>query len=232
MTFVIYQVYVFDCDLPDGCKEPGGTGVELVDSHDEGFEWARKLLEDRGWTFTARGGAQHCPAHGANQAAEPTPARPARRGPWRLIVTGSRRYRDVQRLRNRLDTIASKHPEGLLVIHGGHKGDGSGRISADAIADAWALQRRSEGWPVDRKVYEADWLGPCRASCTPGHRKPQQRGGTYCPAAGPYRNREMVYDGADECLAAPATDGGPAKGTAGCSALATTAGIPVEFLDI
>jgi hypothetical protein len=73
---------------------------------------------------------------------------------------------------------------------------------ADDAATRWAFQR---GVTLD--VFLARWQ-------TEGRR-----------AAGPLRNRRMVEAGADLCLAFPL---GESRGTRGCMALATAAGIPVK----
>ena len=43
-----------------------------------------------------------------------------------------------------------------------------------------------------QEPHPADWDGPCRACCKPGHRVVRSDGSSYCPQAGNYRNAEMV----------------------------------------
>lgn len=81
---------------------------------------------------------------------------------------------------------------------------------ADYYALNWA-KRSVEAWPsgvVRLRVYCADW---------------SRLGGR----AGPERNVRMVADGADLCIAFYEPGGGN-RGTAGCVALARTAGIKVH----
>lgn len=68
--------------------------------------------------------------------------------------------------------------------HGGANGvDKIGATIAEAV-----------GIPVIR-TFEAKWADPCRDSCKPGHRGSRAWAGrdeTFCPAAGNYRNDEMM----------------------------------------
>jgi len=67
----------------------------------------------------------------------------------------------------------------VRVMHGGAAG-------ADSLADQVA---RELGLAV--KAFPADWTGPCQPTCPKGHRKTRDSG-SYCPAAGVYRNQYMV----------------------------------------
>jgi len=64
-----------------------------------------------------------------------------------------------------------------------------GASGADAHAHAWfftTLAKKS-------KQYPAFWQGPCGPLCAPGHRKEYANGtGDYCPAAGNFRNQQML----------------------------------------
>jgi hypothetical protein len=103
---------------------------------------------------------------------------------FRLMVSGSRDWTDTQTIGNALAWASLNRPAdaprgALVVIHG----DAAG---ADAIAEAYCLAHG-----IATIKHPADWEGPCRPECKPGHRK--TRGGeTYCPAAGVYRNADMV----------------------------------------
>lgn len=93
---------------------------------------------------------------------------------------------------------------------------------ADAIAKAWTESHR--GPTLDLEEHRANW-GECRPSC---YHKPRWRDGEwYCPAAGPYRNQEMVDAGADICLGFPL---GESHGTRDCMGRAREANIPVVDL--
>jgi hypothetical protein len=140
----------------------------------------------------------------------------------RILVTGSRDWTDRSAMALAISDYLGERGTSIgrawpfpLVIHGGARG-------ADACADAIA---RNWGW-TPRKV-EADWYGPCREPCRPGHRRRNQRGDWYCPAAGNYRNQAMVDSGADICLAFPLPG---SEGTWDCVQRAKAAGIPVRVI--
>lgn len=97
-------------------------------------------------------------------------------------------------------------------------GDASGADTVFAeIAASW-------GWAV--VACAADWSGPCRDACKPGHRRPRRGGGTYCPRAGHDRNQGMVDEGAD-CGVAALKAGARNAGTRDCIARMEAAGIDV-----
>ena len=54
--------------------------------------------------------------------------------PFRLLVTGSRTWDDVQIVEQALAVILDRHPEGVLLVHGACP------RGADAIADAYAAR--------------------------------------------------------------------------------------------
>jgi hypothetical protein len=84
----------------------------------------------------------------------------------RLLVCGSRDYRDADRLTRTLDAIHRKHAIEVLIHGACHLG------GADSLADAWARERRL---PVlDYPVKREDGLWP---------------------GAGPARNRRMLVFG-------------------------------------
>lgn len=120
----------------------------------------------------------------------------------RILITGSRAWSDEQMIR---DAIAANvrlyGPENSVIVHGACP-SGADAL-ADRIATAWG-----GGLTIER--HPADWDN-CTPTCptSPGHRRVRPRGdvdhpgmsGTYCPGAGPRRNRHMVSLGADLCLA-------------------------------
>lgn len=144
-------------------------------------------------------------------------------GPFRVLVSGSRDWTDVDHVALRLDDVLANHPEGLLVVHGACP-DG-----LDAIADAWAVATPNVG--VER--HPADW-DSCAWECPMSAHRFQKRAGDrlhpgilpdYCPKAGPRRNALMVGLGAELMLGWPL---GRSPGTRGCMGLARRAGIRVR----
>lgn len=122
----------------------------------------------------------------------------------RFAVTGGRDYDDREAV---LSALADLPRDAVLV-----QGEAAG---ADSLArEVWSgfLGREQEPHP-------ADWSGPCQLSCAPGHRR---RNGSYCPAAGVYRNQEMVDSGLDLVIAFP---GG--RGTADMVRRSLAAGVKV-----
>jgi predicted Rossmann-fold nucleotide-binding protein len=136
----------------------------------------------------------------------------------RVLVTGGRDFRQEWVVFNALAKVYSEMPEDewLWVIHGGASG-------VDTAAAEWAWSWHSRSFHVYWEEHKAKWSAPCRDTCKPGHRRRRKNGTSYCPAAGNYRNQEMVDSGADLCLVFP---GG--TGTADCRRRAEDAGIPVE----
>lgn len=134
----------------------------------------------------------------------------------RLLVTGSREFTAVGLARTVLwDARRVLGPQ-FTVDHGGARG-------ADLL-----LAGLAKGLGLDVQRHRADWDGPCRETCRPGHRRAYRNGGTFCPAAGDYRNQEMVDLEPDLC-AALLVAGWPCKGTRDCAARADAAGIPVRW---
>jgi hypothetical protein len=139
-------------------------------------------------------------------------AKPKYNAAMRILVTGSRRWTDEDRIRELLAAIdrqevpkvldaldVSKTPAHTLV-HGGARG-------ADTIAGEIA---KDLGWTVE--VHPADWA-------------------KFKKSAGAIRNQEMVSLGADLCLAFIMVRG-ESVGTKHCAKLARMAGIPVvRFFD-
>jgi hypothetical protein len=131
--------------------------------------------------------------------------------PIRILVTGSRNWEDVDLLGNALSAAAEGHHPVTLV-------SGACPTGADRLAEIYASMC---GWIVE--THAADWNGPCRVMCKPGHRRTGPKG-DYCPAAGNYRNQAMVDLGADVLIGAPLPGG---TGTQDCMDRARRAGIRV-----
>jgi YspA, cpYpsA-related SLOG family len=148
---------------------------------------------------------------------------------YRLIVTGSREYDDRLTLRATLNKILdSLQPDAtLVVVHGGDENPDYS-TSADKIAGEWALEAGEQGLPVRQEAHPAGWEDPCRASCQAGHRQ-DWRGRSICPAAGPYRNEEMVSAGANAGLGAIRV-GAKSTGTKDCLARMMRHGIEFELV--
>jgi len=126
----------------------------------------------------------------------------------RVIVTGGRRFNDRTAISAMLRLL---DPGSDVIVHGAASG-------ADSLA---AKVAASVGFAVE--PHPADWEGPCRPTCGEGHRR-HRSGGSYCPAAGNYRNHEMAEAGAGLCVAFP---GG--SGTADMCRAAKAAGIEVRW---
>jgi SLOG family YspA-like protein len=129
----------------------------------------------------------------------------------RILVTGSRDWEDSELIEKVL--TQHLHPAAVLV-------HGDCPTGADAIAKRW--------WKTNGGIDEphaADW-DHCGLTCpaTP-HRRRRANGQTYCPGAGPRRNREMVALGAHMCYAFIRNG---SSGASGCADMAALAGIPTE----
>lgn len=135
----------------------------------------------------------------------------------RFAVTGGRKFADLQMVR----TALSQVPADAVLVYGAAPG-------LDRLAAAWWM---ANGGVVDSRP--ADWQGPCRPGCKPGHRRtydcaPIVDGEqvTYCPAAGVHRNQEMIDSGVNFLIKFP---GG--TGTADMASRAETAGVTVYFAE-
>jgi len=134
--------------------------------------------------------------------------------PARVLVTGSRNLTDAALVSDGLAYAqAMFSPRPVVIVHGG--ADGADGL-AHELAPTFGMTR--ECWP-------ANWKGPCRKTCRPGHRRKRQDGTDFCPAAGNYRNQQMVDAGAELALAFPL---GVSTGTRDCMRRAEAAGIPVR----
>ena len=151
------------------------------------------------------------------EQAPEAPSVRAGRFTFRILVTGGRDYADTARVEVELRAAVEARfgsgvdPGRVVLVHG----DASG---LDRLAAAAA---RRLGFQVE--PHPAAWTDPCRATCSPHHRRRRQDGTDYCPAAGVYRNAEMVELGCDLALVFP---GG--SGTADCARRIRAAGFPVQ----
>lgn len=133
----------------------------------------------------------------------------------RLLVTGSREWTDREKIVTELERARVELGDNTTLVHGDARG--VDRIAAHLWHCTWGLPAED---------YPADWRGPCRDSCAPNHRRARSVGAPkICPAAGMYRNAEMVALGADLCLAFILDE---SSGATGCARLARKAGIPVR----
>lgn len=152
----------------------------------------------------------------------------------RILVTGSSIWKNEQKMAEKLLPYAS--PEAILVS--GHADRGADPMAERLWARALGMSVEDA---VDRELIEihpADWGGPCRECCRRDHRARRWNGDIYCPAAGGYRNSEMVALGADLCLPFACwcrkknCRKGPAHythGTYDCVTKARRAGIPLTW---
>lgn len=134
----------------------------------------------------------------------------------RILVTGSRTWTDWRTISEALiQARRDLNPDRVpVLVQGCARG-------ADSLA---AQAARKLGWEVED--HPADWGAECRGSCPArNHRIAGRTGETYCPAAGHYRNAEMVALGADICLAFIRNR---SEGATSCANLAEKAGIPVR----
>jgi hypothetical protein len=117
----------------------------------------------------------------------------------RVLVTGSRHWKNAAFIRMVLDRVAEVYGSGnLTIVHGACPS------GADLIADQWARENAGRGVVVE--PHPANW----------------KRWGA---AAGPIRNTEMVDLDAEVCLAF--IDPG-SRGTLDCARKAEQAGIRVR----
>lgn len=143
----------------------------------------------------------------------------------RILITGSRTWRDGALIRQKLSDChdtALGAGDVLTVVHGACKS------GADAYAASWAAwhEKNLPDMRVRNEAHPARWEAPCREQCQPKHRRVDPRGWTVCPAAGFYRNEDMVHLGADLVLAFIADK---SKGATHCAEYADNAGLPVVY---
>lgn len=139
--------------------------------------------------------------------------------PYVIVTTGSRRFTFQPAIRSLLVDVIRNRPTGSptgapVIVHGACP-DG-----ADTLVDAWA---RRQGIRVD--PMPADWQAPCRDTCRQGHRRRRKDGVDYCPAAGVYRNQDMID--VPPCIVVGFLCG-PSNGTRDCLRRAVEAKIPVK----
>lgn len=125
--------------------------------------------------------------------------------PYRLLVTGSRAWRDIRLIRSVLAGVLREHPGAVLVS--GHCERGADAIAENCWAALCGFETVDEAVEAGRiELYPADW----------------ERHGK---RAGPLRNSAMVATAPDECVA---FIGDASPGATHCSAAAEAAGIPVR----
>jgi hypothetical protein len=125
--------------------------------------------------------------------------------PMRIVVTGSRTWKDWRTIHGSLDLIADaarKTGVSLIVAHGHARG-------ADEIADDWVAKRKLAGWPVEVQRFPAEWT-------------------KYGRRAGFLRNARMLKPGADVVLAFILDR---SKGATQCADLAESEGIPTQRIE-
>ncbi|KIA73445.1 hypothetical protein ANMWB30_23720 [Arthrobacter sp. MWB30] len=139
--------------------------------------------------------------------------------PHRILVTGSREWRDEATVEQALDgalallgTVLTEEA-GMTLVHGDARG-------LDRLAAAAAAGR---GWQVEG--YPAQW-GTHTSACPAWHVSPAPK--PSCAMAGHRRNHEMIALGADLVIAFPmgTESSGQSRGTWGCTHTAIKAGLP------
>jgi hypothetical protein len=142
---------------------------------------------------------------------------------YRILITGSRHFGNLALLTFELAFAIGEsgaHRDEIVVVHGGAQG---ADMMAASLADHYGCRTEE---------HRADWEAPCRPSCQRGHRRKRRDGSTFCPAAGNYRNQEMVDAGAAVVLAF-FQHGAANTGTSDCVRRAEAAGIRVKrFSDV
>lgn len=116
----------------------------------------------------------------------------------RVIVTGSREWKDWITLEDVLDELRLMYGKDLLIVHGDCP------TGADAGAQKWCDKH-----DVKYERHPADWYP----------------NGKFFKGAGPVRNQKMVDLGADLCIAFPLPQ---SRGTYHCMEAAHKAGIKVR----
>lgn len=141
----------------------------------------------------------------------------------RVIVCGSRDFRIAQGIESTSDLIgtviegvAGNFMEPVTIVHGD-----SGN------ADKEAAECASVAGGLTVEPHPADWEGPCRETCNPGHRR-MSDGVSICPAAGVYRNQEMLEAGVQLVIAF--SDQPVSRGTRDMIGRAKKSGVPVWLI--
>lgn len=128
----------------------------------------------------------------------------------RLLITGSRSWNDTAYIRRALDAVLADN--GLLIVY-----HGACPTGADAIADAWAIERQKQGANLLIERFPAKW---------------RNGKGEFDRSAGMHRNAEMVERiGSGGKVACHAFIRDNSRGASHCAKLARRAGIPVTVHD-
>lgn len=109
-----------------------------------------------------------------------------------VIFSGGRGFNNLAQIESELDLL---NPDLHIIAHG--NAPGLDRLAGEAA--------KRKGFEI--REFPADWEGPCRDTCKAGHRRQRRSGGDYCPAAGVFRNQEMLDSGAQMLVSFPGGTG-------------------------
>lgn len=131
------------------------------------------------------------------------------------------------------------------VLVSGHCKEGADKMAEEIWAGWLGFSVSAAIFGGYIEIHPTDWKAPCRETCGRNHRIPRNSS-SYCPAAGDYRNLDMIALGARKCLAfacmcsKKGCRGVMAKalglphythGTLHCGAHAIKAGIDAEWIE-
>lgn len=151
----------------------------------------------------------------------------------RILVTGSGIWTDERKMAGKIIPSWFSRDDVLVTGHA----SGADLMAERLWAGALGMTPHLAAEKGHIEIHPADWTAPCRESCRDGHRR-WKNGRAYCPAAGGYRNTEMIALGASVCLAFACRcrkqkcKKGPVHythGTYDCVTKARRAGIPEEW---
>jgi hypothetical protein len=103
----------------------------------------------------------------------------------RIGFTGGRNYNNRQRVEHVFAKLVDHYGTDFVVVHGNAAG-------LDRLVNEISLDFGVQS----KEAFPAQWSDLCDPTfCSPNHRRRRRDGSTYCPAAGPRRNQEMVDSG-------------------------------------